>query len=113
MARNTPEYVAFIQTTSKLTSAVKNHLVWLSGELVSKQLITPDQGKELRNGKNSALERAADLVKLITDKVEQDTRNYDTFIGILMENSNAYGDVLECLKSVYTRGGIYIISVKD
>ena len=83
----------------------ENHLVWLSGELVSKQLITADQGEELRNGKIDAAERAASLVKLVTDKVEQDRRNYDTFIGILMDNRSVYEDVLECLESVYTRAG--------
>ena len=102
MARNTSEYLAIVETTSKLTCAVKNDLVRLSGELVSKQLITADQGEELRNSRNDAVERAARLVKLITDKVEQDTRNYDTFIRILM-NSGAYRVVLAQLKSAYSR----------
>ena len=105
MARNTPEYLSVIKATSKLTCAVKNDLVWFSGELVSKQLITADQGEELRNGKIDAVERAASLVKLITDKVEQDTRNFQTFIRILMDNRGVYEDVLECLETVYTRAG--------
>lgn len=109
MARNTPEYLAIIQATSKLISALKNDLVWLTAELVSKQLITADQGEELRNSRNNALERAANLVKLITDKVEQDRGNYDTFIGILMGNLSVYGDVVKYLKSTYSHAGIYLL----
>lgn len=105
MARNTTEYLSIIKTTSKLTCAVKNDLVWLSGELVSKQLISADQGEELRNGKIDAVERAAGLVKLVTDKVEQDKRNFKIFIGILMDNRAVYENVLECLESVYTHAG--------
>lgn len=111
MSRNTAEYLAMIKATSKLTRAVKNDLVWLSAELVSSQLITADQGAELRNGKIDELERAAHVVKLITDKVEQDQKNFRLFVRLLIENRNTYEDVLKCLEPVYINTGTYGITV--
>ena len=104
MAKNTAEYIAMIKATSKLTLAVKNHLVLLSAELVASQLITADKGAELRNGKIDELERAANLVKLVTDRVEQDWNNYRLFVKILIENRSAYEDVLKFLEPIYTTG---------
>lgn len=112
MARNTEEYLAMIKATSKLTCAVKNDLVWLSAELVSSQLITADQGAELRNGKIDELERAAHVVKLITDKVEQDRKNFRLFIRLLVENRSAYADVLKCLEPVYINTGMASLVIK-
>ena len=46
---------------------------------------------------HDAIERAADLVQLLTDKVEENTANYHTLIRILGEDRATYKDVLECL----------------
>ena len=93
-----------IKVTSKLTRAVKNDLIWLSAELVSSQLITADKGAELRNGKIDEVERAVNLVKLVTDKVEQDRNNYHLFVRILIENRSTYEDVLKYLEPIYITG---------
>ena len=46
---------------------------------------------------HDAIERAADLVQLLTDKVEENPTNYHTLIRILGEDTATYGDVLEYL----------------
>ncbi len=43
------------------------------------------------------MERAADLVEHLTEKVEENRANYHTLVKILEEDRAAYGDVLECL----------------
>jgi hypothetical protein len=66
-------------------------------DLVSNHLITPDQQRKLRNSSHDAMERAADLVEHLTDKVEENPANYHTLVKILEEDNAAYKDVLECL----------------
>ena len=104
MSRNTTEYCTLIKATSQLTRAVRNDLVQLSVELVANQLITVDKGEELRNRNVDVMERAAELVALVTNKVEQDKKNYYTFVRILIDRRTTYEKVLEVLEPVYTTG---------
>ena len=97
MSRNSPEYRALIKATGKLTRVVKNNITSLCADLVANNLITPDQQRKLRNPNQDVLDRAADLVELITDKVEQNPANYYTFVKILEEDRATYKDVLELL----------------
>ena len=60
---------------------------------INKVIFTSQGGKEF--------EQAAALVKVIIDKVEQDSCNYWSFVDILKNNSPTYKEVLEQLKSVY------------
>ena len=97
MSRNTPEYRSILKGTSKLTRALKNNITPICADLVANDLITPDQQRNLRNPNHDAIERAADLVQLLTDKVEANTANYHTLVRILGEDRATYGDVLEYL----------------
>ena len=104
MSRNNTEYCTLIEATGQLTRAVKNDLVQLSVELVANQLITVDKGEELRNRNVDVMERAAELVALVTNKVEQDKKNYYTFVRILMDHKLTYEEVLKVLEPVFTSG---------
>ena len=97
MSRNTPEYRSILKATGKLTRALKNNITPICADLVANDLITTEQQKKLRNPMHDAIERAADLVQLLTDKVEENPANYHTLIMILGEDTATYGDVLEYL----------------
>ena len=104
MDKRTEEYDAIIKTTAKLTRAVKNELTPLSQELVARELISVDQGVELRNGNVGAVDRAANLVALVTNKVEQNRKNFYRFVEALIDNRSVYKDILESLEPIYKTG---------
>ena len=83
MSRNSPEYRSILKATGKLTRALKNNITPICADLVANDLITTEQQKKLRNAKHDAIERAADLVQLLTDKVEENPANYHTLVRIL------------------------------
>ena len=97
MSRNTPEYRAILKATGKLTKILKNNITPICAELISKDLITLEQQKHLRNPNKDAVDRAADLVELLTDKVEENSANYHALVQILEEDRATYKDVLEAL----------------
>ena len=101
MSKNTKEYKAIVKATAKLESAVKHNITPLCGELVSCGLITPDQKSRLRNRNHDESERAADLVEMITNKVEQDPKNYETFLTVLQGDRTTYQEVLGILEQPF------------
>ena len=101
MYRNTKEYQAIVRATAKLETSVKHNITPLCGELVSCGLITPDQKSRLRNPNHDVSERAADLVEIITNKVEQDPKNYDTFLTVLQGDQTTYQEVLGILEQPF------------
>ena len=108
MDKRTEEYDAIIKTTAKLTRAVKNELTPLSQELVARELISVDQGVEMRNGNVGAVDRAANLVALVTNKVEQNRKNFYRFVEALIDNRSVYKDILESLEPIYKTGELII-----
>jgi hypothetical protein len=121
----TPEYRTIVECTSSLTLAIKNHLTDLSAQLLERHLITAGQESELRNRMHPPESRAATLVELIRDRVEQNSKCYQTFIEALEADQLANGDILELLKGKYESlskgehivirhcGGIVIASSPD
>ena len=97
MSKNTKQYKTIVRATAKLESAVKHNITPLCGELVSCGLITPDQKSRLRNPNHDVSERAADLVEIITNKVEQDPKNYDMFLTVLHGDRTTYQEVVGIL----------------
>ena len=104
MAKRTEEYLAMIKATVRLTDAVKNELTPLSQELVARELISVDQGVELRNGNVGAVDRAANLVALVTNKVGQDRKNFYCFVEVLTNSRSVYKEILEDLQPIYNTG---------
>jgi hypothetical protein len=89
------EYKVLIYHTADLELAVKESLTPLGAQLVSAQIITPEQYAKIRNPHQPINERGADLVGYVQNKVRQDPRYYYAFIGTL---KSAYGDILTKLE---------------
>ena len=96
-----PEYHTIVECTSSLTLAIKNHLTDLSAQLLERHLITATQESQMRNKMHSPESRAATLVELIRDRVEQNPKYYQIFIEALKADQLANGDILELLKGKY------------
>ena len=92
------EYETLIRHRVDLQLAVKADLVSLGAQLVAVSIITPSQYQEIRNSYRPLDDRVADLVGYVQDKVHQDIRHYQTFIGVLMSDQSQYGDVLTKLQ---------------
>ena len=58
---NSPEYRTIVQCTPELTTALKNDLVSLSGELLAAGLIADDNAAALNNQFIGKADRAAQL----------------------------------------------------
>ena len=101
MARNSQEYRTLLGATYKLTRAVQNNITPLCAGLVARDLITPDNQTALRNRNVDVVDRAADLVSLVTTKVEQCADNYHIFVKILIEDRATYKEVLKVLEPIY------------
>ena len=67
----------------------------MCGDLLAEGLITNDQKDEARNDKISAKKRAADLVSLILNKVEQDTQNFKKLVVLLKQDLDTFDTVLK------------------
>ena len=106
---NSAEYRTLIHHTANLHSAVKSQLVSLGARLVSLDLIAPEKYDEFRLLCNPEVNRAADLVRLIQDKVKQNPRCYHTFIAALQEDQAQYGDIIRKLQDTY-QPGIHMVA---
>ena len=97
METNSVEYETLVHLTSALQLAVKTQLTPLGGELVSSRLITPGRYHVLRNSMHPEEDRAADLVQLIQDKVQQNPQWYQVFVSALEKDRSQCGDILQTL----------------
>ena len=88
------EYEVLIRHTADLQLAVKENLTHLGARLVTAQIITPEQYREIRNAHRPVNERGADLVGYVQTKVSQDPRHYYIFISALQSDPSQYGDIL-------------------
>ena len=91
-----------VSCTTKLTAAVCNDLVRLSGCLLEKGLISQENASGLRNRNIEEADRAACLVDLVQQKVKLDSRNYVQFTSILEEDEHHYSDILRILRDAYS-----------
>ena len=99
---NSPEYETVIQCTSMLRTAVQDHLLTLSGHLLGRHLISPEQDGELRNERHSESSRAAGLVKMVQGRVKLSPKWYHTFIEVLEREEDNFKDILKYLKDTYS-----------
>ena len=97
----TSEYQTIMRCTPQLVAAIQDDLTMLSVHLQSKGLITVDQGDQLRKGLHPKSNRAADLVKLVLNRVELNSGSYRTFIECLEENNQSNRHILEILSGSY------------
>lgn len=101
MATSSAEYRTLVFHTADLQLAMKTQLIPLGGQFVSAELITTEQYHEIRNSQHPPGNRAADLVHLVQEKVQQNPQCYLTFIDVLKKDQSQYGDILEKLQQTY------------
>ena len=95
--KNTHEYITLKANFSKLSAALamKGVIDSVCGQLMDVGLINGDQRDEVSNGMIGAKTRASDLVSLLLNKVEQDTKYYKKLTGVLQQDRDIFGTVLE------------------
>lgn len=102
MARNSAEYRTLQYHTNDLGLAVKEDLDDLSGELFAAGLITKLNREEATYKMHLKEDRAAKLVGIVQDKVEENPQNYHTFISLLRRRDLCkYKDVLCKVEHTY------------
>ena len=92
------EYKVLIRHTVDLQLAVKDNLTPLGAQLVSAEIITLDQYREIRNPHRPVNERGADLVEYVQTKVHQDPQHYHAFLDVLRSDQSKYGSILTKLE---------------
>ena len=92
------KYDILVRHTADLQLAVKSNLTPLGSQLVTAQIITPEQYEVIRNATRSLTDRAADLVAYVQTKVHQDPRQFDDFLGVLKSDLSQYGGILTKLE---------------
>ena len=99
---STPEYKTLISLTTQLTHAVQDDLISISGDLLAESLISRDAASRLNNRMHSKAERAAEMIELIQNKVQQNFQHYHKFVQVLKKQGQEYyGDILGRLQEVY------------
>ena len=101
MGQNTPEYRTMIICTSKLETVVKDNLTVIVGELQAASIISPKNASALRNSAIDTAERAANLVAVVTNKVELSASYYHLFVSVLMSEREANRIILQVLEQTY------------
>ena len=94
---NSAEYNTIIANTNDLRLAVQFNLVSLSGTLLAKRLISAENDIELRYPQHTDVERAAKLVGLVQNKVQQNSQHFYTFLDVLRRDKEQYADILRKL----------------
>ena len=98
IGRDSAEYRALISLTPALQLAIESQLTPLGGELVAVGLITPGNYSWLINPMLPEDYRAANLVRLIQQRVRQDSRWYQTFIDVLEKDLSQYSGIVGSLQ---------------
>ena len=97
-SRNTREYLTIKKANHKLLKAVQKNIIALGAALFAEDLITDDNYESLKNESRSEVNRAAELVGYVMNKVELSPENYHTFVKVLKEEGATYKEILETLE---------------
>ena len=87
------EYEVLVRHTVDLQRAVEDNLTPLGAQLVSAQIITSGQYREIRNANRPVNERGADLVGYVQNQVRRNPWQYHAFLGVLRSDPSQYGDI--------------------
>ena len=95
--KNTPEYRTVKESFPQISAALamKGGIDSVCDSLLGVGLINNDQKAEANNNLIGAKKRASDLASLLLNKVEQDTKNFYKLIGVLQQERDIFGSVLE------------------
>ena len=95
MDDDSAEYRALVCLTPALESAVETQVTSLGRELVAVGLITSGEYEWLtRSPFQWTSDLAANLVRLIKQKIRQDSQSYHKFIGVLEKDQSQYGGIV-------------------
>jgi hypothetical protein len=101
---DTAEYQIVLNCGDEIKTAIKNNLVDIVDRAVSKVLITPDNGGQLKNKYHPEFDRASKFWDLLLSKVKDHERNYGVFVNdVLGGNRRFYCDIIDRLKSEYDK----------
>ena len=103
------EYRTLKRYITEVRTAVKSDLTSLSGSLLSRNLISPENEANLRNQTRNQEDRAAELVSLLLEKVKLNKENYRIFIDVLRTSGDHFNDLLSKLEPPEAReshGGV-------
>ena len=98
--KNTPQYRKILEYTPSLTDVLANgtNIVRLAGELVRAGLINKANERKMLNTAVDADIRAAELISMVTTKVDLNSQNFTTFLEVLGKDQATYGDILTNMK---------------
>ena len=96
--KNTMEYGKILHISPKLCDVVADgNVITLSRKMFEAGLISDSNaGKTLRNVMvDSKMRRAAELVQMITTKVELNSENFHKFLEVLEKDQDTYKDIIQ------------------
>ena len=99
--KNTPQYRKMVEYTPSLTDVLADvtNIVRLSGELVRAGLITEANERRILITAVDTDIRAAELISMVTTKVDLNPQNFTTFLEALRKDKVTYGDILINMKN--------------
>ena len=101
MDDDSAEYRALVFYTHALESALETQVTSLGRELVAVGLITPDEYEWLtRYPFQRSSDLAANLIRLIKQKIRQNSQSYHKFIGVLEKDQSLYGGIVGSIQQM-------------
>ena len=100
-----------IKCGPQLSNAVQLDISELSGELLSKGLITSANRSNLNNPMIGVGHRASELVSMIRTRVDLDAMNFHYFIETLLMRVDDHRDILKILDEGYKSNGMTVCNM--
>ena len=85
----------------QLRHSVKANILTLGGELLAARLISDEHEERLRDTNVNERERAAKLVSLVLNKVQEASQHYHAFVDILKKDLSQHETVIQQLQARY------------
>ena len=100
--KDTVQYRKMLECTPSLIDVLADgaNTVRLAGELVKAGLINRANERRMRNTAVDAEVRAAELISMVTTKVDLNSKNFDTFVEVLEKDGATYGDIVIEMKKL-------------
>ena len=97
--KNTAQYRMMLEYAPNLEDALADHTnaTWLATELEKAGLIMEDQRKSLETSVNADT-RAAELISMVTTKIDSNSENFAKFIDVLKRDEATYEHILAKMK---------------
>ena len=106
--KNTAQYRKMLEYTPSLEDALadRTNATWLATELEKAGLIAEYQRKSLETSIDADT-RAAELISMVTTKVDSNSENFTRFVDVLKKDKATYGHILAKMKDK----GMYVCTI--